>query len=814
LVQALRASEQAGLQLAAIIEGSGDAIVGTDRHGTVTHWNRAAEELFGYAADEIIGRSVSLIVPVGQIVEQRNVRARLRAGSSAERYETVRRHKDGSLVEVLITASTATDAAGDVVGFSAIALDISEGLRVRRALEASRRGLAEAQAIAHVGSFEFDALAGVLTCSDEYYRIFGLDPALPASTEMFVPLVHPEDRSALGRTWFNATLRGIPYDVAFRIIRPDSGLRWVRARAALEVAGDGTIMKLVGTMADETERIEADGVRRAAEARFETGFEQAAIGAAILDLEGTPTRVNPAVCSLLGRSADQLVGRTWDAYCHPDDLDVVRGGAGTTVAPGERRYQRPDGTLVWASVQFALVRDDSGRPQYYLAQLEDITARKQMAEQLVHQALYDELTGLPNRTLLRERIGDGLAASRVRPTQLGVMFLDIDQFKDVNDSVGHSLGDALLRDVADRIVRVIRPGDTVARFGGDEFVVVCRDVTAVEADAIAGRVLQSLSRPFPIGGHEIYLTASLGLVLAEADATPESLLRDSDTAVYRAKERGRGRIELFDAEMRSKVDHRLATAAAMRRALERGEFSIAYQPVVDLSTGTMVSTEALLRWDHPEFGVIGPEGFVPVAEETGLIIPIGAWVLDQACAQLAEWQRYDPSMSIAVNVSVRQMLDPKIVGQVEEVLRRHGVRPETLCLEMTESLLMADVAYFETLLASFKQLGVLLSIDDFGTGYSSLSYLKRFPVDAVKIDRTFVDGLGTDAHDTALVTAIVAMASALDLEVVAEGVETSGQLTNLGRLHCTHAQGFYLSRPMPPEGITRLLATSHRWSID
>jgi diguanylate cyclase (GGDEF)-like protein len=400
------------------------------------------------------------------------------------------------------------------------------------------------------------------------------------------------------------------------------------------------------------------------------------------------------------------------------------------------------------------------------------------------------------------------------------MFLDIDQFKVVNDSLGHNAGDELLRQAASRIEGAIRPGDTVARFGGDEFAVVCDDVTPLQTEQVAERVLDALRHPWQIGTHEMHITASLGIAMADRSATPESLLRDSDAAMYLAKERGRGRIEMFDEALRFKANRRLATASALHGALDRDEFVVQYQPVVDLVTGAMVSAEALVRWNHPEHGLVTPEHFIALAEETGIIVAIGARVLEQACRDLAGWQRLAATiddrarLSIAVNLSVRQMLAPDIAPMIAGVLDRTGVRPGDLCLELTESVFMEDVAYFDRTLGGLKSLGVDLSIDDFGTGYSSLSYLKLFPVDGVKVDRVFVDGLGTDPHDTALVAAIVAMASALELEVTAEGVETREQLRGLKALGVPRAQGFYLARPMPADEIAELVAQSHCWDVD
>ncbi|TML13615.1 MAG: EAL domain-containing protein [Actinobacteria bacterium] len=700
---------------------------------------------------------------------------------------------------------------------SVIAHDITERRAAQLALETSQHRLAVAQRTAHLGSFELDVVTGELTWSEEYSRILGLDPALAPSVDLVFSMVHPDDAAMLTGVRTEANQR-TSLDLDFRIIRADSQVRCVRVQTAPELAEDGTLLKVVGTMMDNTDRVEADRVQRAAESRFEIGFEQAAIGAAIADLHGVPTRVNPALCSFLGRSAELLVGRRWTEFTHPDDVSLgqavsTRLAAGHDTHRDERRYLLPDGAIVWALCSVTLVRDEMGEPQYFFTQLQDITGRKVVEEELVQQALHDSLTGLPNRALLTDRLIHGLAGSRRRGTQVGVIFLDVDHFKVVNDSLGHTSGDDLLRLAAERIAGAIRPGDTVARFGGDEFVVVCDDVNLIETEQIAERILEVLNRPCLIGGQDVNVTASLGIAIADEAATPESLLRDSDAAMYRAKERGRGRIEVFDEAVRSKAAQRLATESALRRALEREEFTLHYQPIVDLSTGAMVGTEALLRWRHPDRGLVSPAEFIPIAEDTGLIVPIGAWVLETACRQLVEWQRTAHALTMSVNVSVRQMLAPEVARLVEDVLQRTGVSPKDLCLELTESVFMEDVEYFERTLASLKRLGVRLAIDDFGTGYSSLSYLKRFPVDAVKVDRSFIDGLGTEPNDSALVAAIVAMAAALGLEVTAEGVETEQQLSILKGLQCERAQGFYLARPMPAADMARFVAGSHHWMV-
>ncbi len=820
-----RAGDQARRLLSAIVDGSGDAIFASTVDGTLTSWNRAAEELFGYTADEAIGQPVSLIAPPGRASEQTGMRRRLTAGGPHEHLETVRLRKDGSLVDVLITASTTTDETGAVVGLSVIARDITERVGVQRTLESSRRRLAEAQRIAHVGSFEVDLLAHEAIWSEECSRIFGLEPGSAISRESLTALVHPADASKLLDAEIDTVTNARSVDLGLRIIRSDSQERWLLVHLVPELGNDGAVVKVNGTIMDDTERVVADRVRRAAETRFEIGFEQSTIGAAITNLQGVPTRVNAAMCAILGRPAPLIIGRRWTEYGHPDELPLAhmtltRLAAGHDTHEDERRYLRPDGTSVWVSAHVTLVRDEDDAPQYFFVQFQDISEGKRMEHDLAHQALHDSLTGLPNRLLLSDRLLHGLAGSRRRASQIGVIFLDLDQFKTVNDSSGHSAGDALLCLVGSRITAAIRPGDTVARFGGDEFVVVCDDISAVETVQIAGRALKSLSKPYQVGNEELRITASLGIAIANDTSTPESLLRESDAAMYRAKERGGDRVELFDETLRFNEKKRLATASALHRALDRDEFTVQYQPVIDLTSGAMVSVEALLRWKHPKHGLVAPVDFIAVAEETGLIIPIGARVLEQACRDLTQWQNIGSgeasarNFSVAVNISVRQMRSPHVVNLIEKVLRRTGVHAADLCLELTESVFMEDVAFFERRLAGLKSLGLDLAIDDFGTGYSSLSYLKRFPFDAVKIDRAFVDGLGTDRHDTALVAAIVAMAGALGLEITAEGVETREQMSCLRELGVRRAQGFYLAEPMPGAEISRLITESHRWNVD
>ncbi|HVA05927.1 MAG TPA: EAL domain-containing protein [Acidimicrobiales bacterium] len=818
IVTDITENRRAALHLDAILGLSRDAIIGTTTDGTVTSWSRGAARLFGFSAEEIIGQAISLIAPPDRTDEQTGMREGLAAGGAPQHIETIRRRKDGSEVKVLIIAAAATDATGRVVGMSVIAHDITDEHRAREAMAASEHQLSEAQRIAHLGNFAFDPVSETLNWSAEYYRILGLDPALEPSITVFASRVHPDDLHTITRAWTDATERGLPFDIEIRVLRAEADERRVRIRTVPECGDDGRVLAVAGTMTDDTEMAEAVEDRREAEKRFEIGFEQTAIGSVIADLDGIPTRVNSAVCRLLGRSAEELIGNRWTEFTHPDELPLglvtaARHAAGHNAYQDERRYIRPDGATIWASAHVTLICDEANEPSYFFTQLQDITDRRRIESELAHQTLHDTLTGLPNRALLTDRLSHSLAQGRRKDYPVGVLFLDLDHFKVVNDSMGHSFGDDLLRLVGERIASTVSHGDTVARFGGDEFVIVGDDESVPDCERLAKTILDALSRPYIIDDNEINVTASLGIAIADSDATPETLLRDADAAMYLAKQRGRGRIELFDDALRATAEKHLVTTSALHHAIEREEFTVYYQPIVDLVTGAMSGVEALLRWEHPGGHLVSPDDFIPLAEQTGLIVPIGAWVLERACEQLATWQVTTPELCLAVNLSVRQILAPDTIGLVRGVLQRTGIPAPTLCFELTESLYMEDVETFGAALSSVKLLGVNLSIDDFGTGYSSLSRLKRFPVDAVKIDRSFVDGLGTDTDLSDLVAAIIALAAALDLDVIAEGVETQSQLDILRSLHCHRAQGFYLARPMPSVAMTQLIADRRRWPL-
>jgi diguanylate cyclase (GGDEF)-like protein/PAS domain S-box-containing protein len=550
------------------------------------------------------------------------------------------------------------------------------------------------------------------------------------------------------------------------------------------------------------------------ERRFRGAFDDAPIGMAIVALDGTVTRVNAELAAKTGYTAAELQEMRLAELLAPEERTPGMHWPSAELhgASEERRYVRADGTAGWALWQHAVMAgQDDGRPLAFITHVIDISKRKHAERQLDYQAHHDALTGLPNRKLFVERLEAALD-DRDGGRSVAVLFVDLDNFKLVNDSLGHGAGDRLLSALADRMRRVLRPDDVIARFGGDEFAVLVRSVgDARDAGRVADRLAGSLRAPVVLDGEQRFVTASIGICVAPrgADIDAGALLRDADAAMYRAKELGKARCEVFDDSLRAKVVERVEFEAALRGAEERGELRLDYQPFVDLTTGRMTGAEALLRWDHPELGTIAPLRFIPIAEQSGLIVPIGAWVLREACGQAAAWTLDGPNgaaLEISVNVSPRQLASSAFVDDVRTALAASGLPAHRLCLEVTESAVIADIETASRSLERLKKLGVRLAIDDFGVGYASLSQLKSLPpVDVLKIDRSFVGGVLGDQEDKAIVDAVIQLASSLGLQTVAEGVESSDQAVLLRDMSCRTAQGYHFARPVGPAGIAELL---------
>ncbi len=516
--------------------------------------------------------------------------------------------------------------------------------------------------------------------------------------------------------------------------------------------------------------------------------------------------VNPAFERITGYAAEEVIGREGRFLVRDDlaqpALEIIRNALrGKCEGTATLRNYRKDGTLFWNELHIAPVHDLTGESTtHFVSVINDVSERVQYQQALEYQANHDSLTGLANRNLLNDRIEQAIAWARRNNHVMGVMLLDLDHFKRINDASGHTAGDALLKEVAARLRACVRDTDTVARLGGDEFVIILTDVPQPDDVLnIAAKVQSALTRPMEIVGRDMEVTASIGVALYPRDGDHgEVLLRYADIAMYRVKEHGRNSVRCFVPEMGSSAISRLDMEAAMRRGLERGEFLLHYQPKIDLASQRIVGAEALVRWQHPQIGLIHPIEFIHLAEETGLIVPLGEWVLEEACHQQARWREQGlGELKLAVNMSARQFRLDDLSERVAAIVQRTGVDPRQIVLELTESMVMQDVDTTRMSLVALKSLGLSLSLDDFGTGYSSLSYLRRFPIDELKIDRSFINDIHSNEDDAAIASAIVAMAHSLGLAVVAEGVECKEQADLLAGIGCSQAQGYFYARPMP-----------------
>jgi diguanylate cyclase (GGDEF)-like protein/PAS domain S-box-containing protein len=574
------------------------------------------------------------------------------------------------------------------------------------------------------------------------------------------------------------------------------------------------------------ERKRAEMALRESQERYALAVNGAKDGLWDWDLDSNRIYFSQRWKSMLGFE-DPEIGEDpeeWLGRIHPDDRPVVQVAISAHLAgqapdfESEHRMLHRDGSYRWVLSRGLAVRNGSCEAHRMAGSQSDITARKTAEERLLHDAFHDPLTGLPNRALFMDRLGMAIAhAQRRLSYTYAVLFIDLDRFKNVNDSLGHSVGDELLIAVARRLESCLRPGDTVARLGGDEFTILLDEVADVDnAVQVAQRMHREMARPFRVQGHEVFVTLSLGITVGAGGDydRPEDVLRDADTAMYGAKSSGKSRDAIFDHDMHERAVALLKLETDLRRAVERSEFEIYYQPIISLANGKIAAFEALLRWRHPGRGLLRPDSFVSVAEDTGLIVPIGWWVLWEACTQLAKWQALSGScehLAVTVNLSGKQFMQADLVTRIAEILRQTRIRPGSLRLEMTESTIMEQGEDAVAKLLALRGFGVKLYIDDFGTGYSSLSYLHRLPVDALKIDRSFISEMDSGDDRSEIVGTIVTLARILHMDVAAEGIETAEQVSRLRALSCHYGQGYFFSEPLAGRAASGLIQTGASW---
>jgi diguanylate cyclase (GGDEF)-like protein/PAS domain S-box-containing protein len=664
----------------------------------------------------------------------------------------------------------------------------------------------------------------ILYISPAYEEVWGRScESLYENPESWLGAIHPEDSLQALATLETQFRTGDEFHEEYRIVRPDGSIRWIWVRAFPITDSVGEVNRFVGIAEDITDRKQAEEAMRKSEEQFRLIFEMAPIGMAITTLDGKLERVNQSLCDALGYTKEELVSLTFAQIAHPEDREIsialekklLQGQESTFQI--EQRYLAKDGRVVDTLLTVTIVRDEHGNCLHFNNQIVDITERKKMERQLLYDALHDSLTGLPNRALFMDRLTQQLKKSKQQENyQFAVLFLDLDRFKIVNDSVGHLVGDRLLVEFARRLESCIRPTDTVARLGGDEFTILLENIKdVVETTIVAERIYEVLTLPFQINNYELFATASIGIALSiNGYEKPEDILRDADLTMYSAKEQGKARYEVFDRSMHERALNRLQLETDLRWGMERNEFLVYYQPITSLTTGKLAGFESLMRWQHPEKGLISPGDFIPVAEETGLIIPLGSWLLKESCRQLKAWQlQYPlhPNLKISVNLSGKQLTDINLIEQIDRILEETGLEGKYLKLEITESILMDNLDVATKMLLELRKRHIQLSIDDFGTGYSSLSYLHRFPVNTLKIDRSFINEMESKEENSAIVKAIVTLAHMLNMDVVAEGIENSSQLAQLKLLKCELGQGYLFSKPLSKEDVEVLMSQEMQW---
>lgn len=810
--QAEQATAESEQRYRSLFENANDIIYVHDLKGRYISLNAAAERVFGYTREEALSLHMSqMIAPEHMDLARRMFRQKLEGNTEQTTYELDCIAKDGSRITLEIN-STVLTMDGKPVAIQGIARNVTERRLADEALRESEKRYRRIFENANDIIYTLDLSGNITSLNHTGEMITGytreelinrtffdlLAPeSFPAALEMTSKDLSEERTTRYEIEILSKDGRRIPLELSTRLI-----------------IKNGMPVGIHGIARDITDRRRAEEALRTSEMNFrrlgEGIFHQVWTAKADGDLD----YVNQRTVEYFGKSYDEIIGSGWKDLIHPDDIDNCLRLWTDSLTTGiyyevEFRLRRHDGVFRWHKARANPGLDDNGNIIKWFGTNTDIDDQKRTEEKLNYLARHDALTGLPNRAELMTHLRGAVSrAERSRSARFALLFLDLDRFKVINDSLGHIVGDKLLKAIAERLDVMVRPGDIVSRLGGDEFVVLLnRTGGREEVIKVADRIQRNLEKPFIIDGYEIFTSASIGIMVSDnVRREPEEFLRDADAAMYRAKESGKARYEVFDEEMYVTNMNILEVETDLRRAVERNDFVVLFQPIVDLMDGTVTEFEALIRWQHHERGLIPPDDFIGVAEETGLIVPIGKWAISEACQNLAKWQKKSVRrLSVSVNLSAKQLMHPTLIDDIRSVIGETGIEPSQLKLEVTESIVMEQSERSLRVLRDLDRLGVALATDDFGTGYSSLSYLARFPFDRLKIDRSFVEKMVLDGKSSAIVKTILTLAENLGIDVVAEGIESEEQLRRLQLFGCRLGQGFLFSEPVTADMAAKTL---------